>query len=187
MITVTVKEFVEMAIALEVGASIRFQHNDEDANIMEYIIAPVKLGDSDCLLANCVGGGRPLVIDVSTYDSGLKTICEELDQYINYATGKYGYVTVLKQSDAAAVREVHVLVRYPETDMEPSFIAFTLNDVTTKESLISSIHAAAAVICGKEYEDSDRLTRFDALSDWVAEKTGCAAHTVRVDCELDIW
>ncbi len=85
-----------MAMKLRPGASIRFQHVDEDSITMEYFIMPVSFQDSDCLYTNCVGGGRPLVIDVTTYDSGLKKISAELDQYINYATGNYGYVNILE-------------------------------------------------------------------------------------------
>jgi hypothetical protein len=186
MKTVTIRKFAEMAIALDVGASIRFQHTDEDANVMEYIIAPVKLGDSDCLLANCVGGGRPLVIDISTYDSGLKAICEELDQYINYATGKFGFVTVLKEDDAAA-GQIHVLVRYPETDMEPEVIRFALNEGTGKKALISYVKKAAGAIRKKRDQDGDRLDHLDAFRAHIKDKTGCDSVMVYPDHEVDIW
>ncbi len=173
-----------MAIALDIGASISFQHIDEDANAMEYMIAPVKIGGADCLLANCVGGGRPLVIDITTYHSDLRDICAELDQYINCATGNYGSVTVLKESAAA---DAYVLVRYPETDMEPEIIRFTLNGSTSKKALISCIKKAAAAARRKRDQYGDRLAHMDAFRAYVKENTGCDSAVIYPDNEVDIW
>ncbi len=129
MKNISIKKFAEMAMGLKLGASIRFHHTDEDANTMEYFATRLSMMDSDCLLANCVGGGRPLVIDVTTYDSSLRDICEELDQYINYATGRFGSVTILESkaeklvnSDFTAPRAGgYMLVSVTEREIEAAF------------------------------------------------------------------
>jgi len=93
---ISIKEFAEQAMKLTPGATIRFSVTDEDWKTLEYVISLVRVADACCLLASCAGGGRPLVIDVTIYDSSLLNICETLDKYINGGTGNYGYVDVIE-------------------------------------------------------------------------------------------
>jgi len=304
---ISIKEFAEQAMKLAPGASIRFSVTDEDWKTLEYVISLVRVADACCLLASCAGGGRPLVIDVTIYDSSLLNICEMLDKYINGGTGNYGYVDVIESGQDTAGKSgnlpaarmsvhlekhrlqdtackylsdltgreitayydrrdyyywgfniadtplnkeeieklfltvgaddfdresndfgeypimeinqglaekmlagelpfimssshaddegvwffgplenqmVNILIRYPETDMEPDIFRFALNDGTSKEALISYLHEAIRAIPKDEYDD--RLSRLDAIIAYVTRKTGCKGNCLSTDYEVEI-
>jgi hypothetical protein len=154
---ITIKEFAEMAMSLKPHASIKFQHFDEDSNIMEYFITLLSLSDSDCLVANCVGGGHPLVIDVTTYDIGLESIYSELDQYIISAAGNYGFVHVLecteqylrKRASIAASAGGCILISVTERDIEAAFFpsykeAYAQMETELEETMVSGRESVTA-------------------------------------------
>jgi hypothetical protein len=128
---ITIEEFAKNTMALGLGASITFQYTDEDENKMDYFITYLKQRGSDCLIANCVDGGRPLIIDITTYYSDLRAIREQLDEYINSATGEYGFVTVLEDhgqllpesNPASAVRGSHMLISVTERDISAAMFS----------------------------------------------------------------
>jgi len=99
---ISIKEFAEQAMNLAPGASIRFSVTDEDWKTLEYVISLVRVADACCLLASSAGGGRPLAIDVTIYDSSLLNICVTLDKYINGGSGNYGYANVIESGQDAA-------------------------------------------------------------------------------------
>jgi hypothetical protein len=311
MNTITIKEFAQMAVDLEIGRSIKFQTNDEYLKTTEYILTLVRVGDSACLLLNRATGGRPLVIDVTIYDTDLINICDQLDLYINKSIGVYGFVTIL-DSDASSLSDesvstlgspgfsLHICweemsqiasdelsltaermvkakaeyddygwgiridgatftaeetdaifrmydadkddrmsedfgedakvlikqelavkiisavvpfpvvatfmdsggvwflgasgaeqlmlcVRYPEIDMEPDIIRFTLPEGVSRETLIACIDEASNEILTQEDSDDGRLEHLDTFLGIVRKRTGCCTETLRSTYDVDIW
>lgn len=128
---ITVKEFAEQILTKAPGVYTRFFVTDEDFRTSEYVITLVQCAGSCCLLANCAGGGHPLVIDVTIYDTSLLNICDTLDKYINGSSGNYGYVDVIEKdqggqdavSEAPAGSGTHMLISVTERTITTAFFS----------------------------------------------------------------
>lgn len=122
---ITVKEFAERAVHLSSGAAINFFVTNEDGETLEHSIISVQLIDSNCLVANSKGGGRPMSIDITTYCSDLQDISEALDKYVNDGSGSFGYVNVIVERQCAQEEsasspgdsERHMLISVIERDI----------------------------------------------------------------------
>lgn len=95
---ITIKDFAKQAVNLDPGKTVGFFVTNEDGVTLEHGITCIEAFNSCCLFANCEGGGRPLAVDITTYDSDLSNISEMLDKYINDGSGSFGYVNVIGEN-----------------------------------------------------------------------------------------
>lgn len=84
---VDTSELASLLIKLEAGEKLTFfmAHNEETGVTSEaYGVTLISEFDSHMLLINYLGGGSPCAIDVTCYDSDLKRIRNDLDEYFRY-------------------------------------------------------------------------------------------------------
>jgi len=83
------------ALVNKLGPNEKLVFNASENDDLEYGIVLITVFDFYVLLVNCVGGGCPLVIDVTVYDEDLGLITEKLTEYIRELDTPYsGFVYV---------------------------------------------------------------------------------------------